>query len=254
MVNDHGQSFPRQSTVTCRSRKSPARIEQSRNPMRTNRILRAVRSGCILAGLVFLVTMLGSGQSAPDPWLILASGETGSISAHTTREDLVRLYGKVNVVDQDVDIGEGEMQPATFLFPQDPERRIEILWKDPDRRANPSSAEIRGKKSRWHGVHGVSLGTTSTELQHINGRPFRFDLVNDGTDTADELMSWHGGSLQKDFQGAGRVILWLQGLPNKRTAPSGPMDFSGESNAPHIQKMNLRISSMTWVFPTPEQH
>jgi hypothetical protein len=167
--------------------------------------------------------------------------------------DLVRLFGTSNVVDEDVDVGDGEMQPATFLFPQDPERRIEILWKDPDRRANPSSAEIRGKKSRWHGVHGVSLGTTLTELQQINGRPFSFALVNDGTDMADELISWHGGSLEKDSQAVGRVILWLEGSPSNRTPPTGPMDFSAESNTPRIQKMNLSISSMTWAFPSPGQ-
>jgi len=215
------------------------------------------RGGLIfqLAGFTLLLaTMPGFGQSAPDLWLILADGEKGSINADTAREDLVRYYGAANVVDQDVDIGEGEMQPATFLFPQDAERRIEILWKDPDRRASPSSVEIRGKKSQWHGAHGISLGTTLLELQRINGRPFGFALVNDGTDIANEQMSWHGGSLEKDFQGAGRVILWLEGSPGNRTTSNRPMDFSGESNTPRIRKMNLRVSSMVWIFPTPEQH
>ncbi len=216
----------------------------------TARHLREACLLCFLAG----VSLCAVGQTEADSWLILANGANGSINAYTTREDLVRLYGAANVVDQDVDMGEGEMQPATFLFPEDPERRIEILWKDPDRRANPSSAQIRGKKSRWHGVHGVSLGTTLMELQHINGRPFGFALVNDGTDMADERISWHGGSLEKDFQGTGHVILWLEGLPDKRTVPSGPMDFSGESNTSRIRKMNLCVSSMTWIFPTPEQY
>ena len=56
------------------------------------------------------------GQTAPGPWLILATGERGSINAHTTREDLVRAYGAANVVDQHADVGEGEIEPATFLF------------------------------------------------------------------------------------------------------------------------------------------
>ena len=74
-----------------------------------------MRNGSILrlARFAFLATTLGFGQAAPDPWLILASGERGSINAHTSRQDLVRMYGAANVVDQDVDIGEGEMQSGT---------------------------------------------------------------------------------------------------------------------------------------------
>jgi hypothetical protein len=128
--------------------------------------------GYTLAGFVFLATMLGFGQSSADPWLILASGAKGAISVHTTREELVRLYGASNVVDQDVDVGEGEIEPETVLFPKDPERRIEILWKVQDQKTSPAFATIRGVASRWHGMRGISLGTSLKELEDLNGRPF----------------------------------------------------------------------------------
>jgi len=192
------------------------------------------------------------GQTAADTWLILASGEQGSINVHTTREDLVRVYGAANVVDQDADVGDGEIEPVTFLFPQDPERRIEILWKDPGRRADPREVGIRGKKSRWHGVHGVSLGTTLIQLQQINSRPFRLELLNDGTDMRNELISWHGGSLENEFQGEGRVILWLVGSSTKDTRQTGPQDFAGESDEPAMRARDLHISEMSWVFPWKE--
>lgn len=175
-----------------------------------------------LAGLVFLMTNLGFGQSQPDPWLLLARGGKGTINAHTTRRDLVRMYGAANVADQDVDIGEGEMRSATFLFPKDPEHRIEILWKDPDTKTAPESADIRGKKSRWHAVHGITLGTSVGELERFNGRPFRFTSTNDGTDMAKELISWRGGSLEKSLQGNGRVILELEWTPAKGDSLRGP--------------------------------
>ena len=202
-----------------------------------------------LAGFVFLVTISGLAQGTHDPWLILANGAKGAINIHTTREELVRLYGASNVADQDADVGEGEIEPETVLFPKDPERRIEILWKNPDKRAVPASASIRWKTSRWHAVHRISLGTTLTQLQRLNGRPFRFDLTNDGTDMANELISWHGGSLEKDFQGEGRIILWLVCTPTQATARKGPRDFGGESDTPEMQRLNLHITEMTWVFP-----
>jgi len=157
------------------------------------------------------------------------------------------------VVDQDADGGEGEIERETVLFPKDPKRRIEIIWKNSDQRAEPASASIRGTASRWHAVHGISLGTTLTELQRANGRPFRFDFVGDGTDMAHDEISWHGGSLEKDFQGEGTVTLKLVGTPTQPTGWKGPRDFGGESDTPEIQNLNLCIDEVTWVFPPQTQ-
>jgi hypothetical protein len=212
-----------------------------------------MQSGSILklAGFVLLLTMLGFGQAVPDPWLIVARGASGSINAHTTRQQLVRMYGASNVVDQDVDIGEGEMQSATFLFPKDPERVIEILWQDPDTKTAPESADIFGKKSRWHAVHGITLGTSASELERVNGRPFHFALTNDGTDMAEETISWQGGRLEKEFQADGRVILELEEAPAKGTEPKGPSpDFGVDSDNPAWRAHKPHVSRISWFFPS----
>ncbi len=203
-----------------------------------------------LAGCVLLTTLSSFGQAAPDPWLVLANGEKGSINVHTTRQDLVRSYGASNVVDQDVDVGEGEMQSATFLFPKDPERQIEILWKDPDTKTAPESADILGKKSRWHAVRGITLGTSASELERFNGRPFHFTLTNDGRDMRQELISWRGGSLEKELQGDGRVILELEWAPAKGTKPRGPHDIETNSSNPGWRAQNPHVSRMSWLFPS----
>ena len=176
-----------------------------------------------MAGFILLAAMTAFGQAQADPWLILASGEKGAINWHTTRKDLVRMYGAANVVDQDVDIGEGEMQSGTFLFPKDPQRQIEILWKDPDNKTAPESAQILGKKSLWHGVHRITLGTSVIELELLNGRPFRFALTNDGTDMAEEAISWQGSRLEKEFQGNGRINQQIESSPTKAAKQRGPL-------------------------------
>jgi len=205
----------------------------------------------LFTGLAFLATISAFGQTANDPWLILKSGENGPINVHTTREDLVRAYGASNVIDQDADVGEGEIQPLTVLFAGDPQRRIELLWKDPGQETEPAFATIRGEASRWHAVHGISLGTTLRELERINGRPFRFALANDGTDMAEEHISWQGGLLEKDFQGDGRIILSLVGpRPTNEATRKGPSDFGGDSNEPAMRKRSLYVDSLTWEFPS----
>src|SRR6476469_5265569 len=110
-----------------------------------------------LAAILVSLRAPALGQAASDPWLILASGKEGSINLHTTREDLVRLYGDSNVVDHDADVGDGEMEPETVLFPNDPERRIEILWRDLERRGGP--------KLRRDSRQSKPLGTLSTEFR-----------------------------------------------------------------------------------------
>jgi hypothetical protein len=169
---------------------------------------------------------------------------------HTTRADLVRLYGASNVVDQEVDTGEGEMQSETVVFPKDPERQVYIMWNDPGTKTSPQSADLLGTKSRWHAVHGITLGTSINELERLNGRPFRFALINDGTDMAEETISWQGGLLENDFQGNGRIILEIEGRPAQASKPTGPHDFETESNNRNWRAQNPHISRMTWMFPS----
>ncbi len=214
-----------------------------------------MRGGSIfrLTGFVFLVTAIGLGQAAHDPWLILANGEKGSINAHTTRQDLVRTYGASNVVDQDVDIGEGETERGTVVFPKDAQRSIEILWKDPDKKTKPASATISGKRSHWHAVHGISLGTSLSELERLNGRPFK--LAGFGWDYSGTVTSWENGALAADLDGGdGRVILRLdshtpQAVDKDVAQVEGDGDFSSSHSV--MQKLNPRAYQIIWEFPSP---
>lgn len=153
------------------------------------------------------MTILTLGQSEPDPWLILLSGEKGVIGAHTTRQVLVRTFGAANVIDKDIDVGEGETEPGTVLFPKDPQRLIEILWKDAGK-TTPASGQIEGSKSRWRAAHNISLGTSLKELERLNGRPFH--LAGFGWDYSGTVLSWDEGSLAAEFNGGnGRLLLRL---------------------------------------------
>lgn len=189
-----------------------------------------------LAGFVFLVTMLGFGQASPDPWLILASGEKGSISANITRAELVQRYGAANVVDQEVGLGEGDTDTATVLFPKDPQRRIEILWLDREKEAYPSSVTISGKASRWHAVHGISLGMLYSDLARISGKPFP---ISWGTDQGNVVLSWNGGLLDKELKDAS---VSFDDLPSTAT-------MKDASSLGGVANQKRRVNQITWRFP-----
>ena len=214
------------------------------------RFLRS-RNTFLIAGFVLLITISSFGQAAPDPWLIMLQGETGSINSHTNRKDLIRRYGKANVVDKEVDVGEGETAPGTVIFPNEPERSLDIQWKNPSAMDAPSFVTVHGKATHWKTVHGIRLGTSLKELEGINSRPFH--LSGFGWDYSGTVMSWEGGVLEQEFQGHGRVLLRLDYSENTRVPQeeqnevTGDRDFS--SNHPVMQKLNPTVYEMLWVFP-----
>jgi len=208
----------------------------------------------LLLGFLPVIQIMEA-QSA-DPWLIVPSGQGSVITSHTTRKDLVQAYGTANVVDQDVDVGEGETQPGTVIFPKDPERLIEILWKDPDKKTLPASAQLSGAKSRWKTAHSISLGTSLKDLERLNGRPFK--LTGFGWDYSGTVTSWENGSLAAAFAGGhGRVIIRLDS-PTSESADKdvdqvlGDRDFP--SNHPVMQKLNPTAYQIIVMFPASNEN
>jgi hypothetical protein len=150
------------------------------------------------------------------------------------------------MVDRDVYVGEGDTETGTVLFPNDPERTIEILWQDHDKKANPSRVSISGKTSRWHAVRGISLGTSYSELERLNGRPFP---VSWGTDQGSVVLSWNGGLLEIDLKGKGLVFIWLDEAPSNIAGPSGTSQKGGSALKPTRGNQERRVNQIAWEFP-----
>jgi len=192
-----------------------------------------------------------SGIPAARSWLILPGGANGGIiTARTTEMDLALMYGKENVVPHDVDLGEGETEPGTELFPSDPMRQVEILWKDPKGKRSPKRVQVSGEKNLWRTVHGISLGTSLKRLEQLNRKPFLlagFDWDYSGT-----VVSWDHGALEQELDHSGRVILRLtpandQSKRADETSVVGDRNFS--SGHPTMQKLNPTIYQLIWLFP-----
>ena len=188
---------------------------------------------------------------AAGSWLILPEGSSGGIiTAQTTEAELIRLYGKQNVVPQDVDLGEGETEPGSALFPSDPIRRVEILWKDAGGKRLPKRVQTSGEKTLWKTVHGISLGSSLKRLEQLNRKPFF--LAGFGWDYSGTVLSWDQGALEQELDHVGRVILRLQpandqSLRQDDRAVLGDRQFS--SGHPAMQILNPTIYQIIWLFP-----
>jgi hypothetical protein len=210
---------------------------------------RVVSVGRGLARIVFVATLCSLGNSAPDQWVTLLPPQSGAITASTPGRDLVNRFGARNVSDGGVDVGEGETAPGTTVFPGDPIRAIDILWKDPKTKRSPHTLSIGGKASQWKTAHGISLGTSLKELEQINGKPFGY-LDSAGTTLARSIPGKMKYSL--DFEGHGRVILRLDTdlvPPNRsRTTTTCPGTDHSPLVTPRCKKSTLASTRFSGSF------
>ena len=130
-----------------------------------------------MTGRVLITTIaavLAAGLSVPamaqssDPLHLECAGPFGADSSEAF---LAELFGAENVVAQTIDGPEGTTLDATLVFPNDPTRRLVVLWQDEAGRARPAAIIVRDD-SGWIGPGGVRLGSELAEVEAINGAPF----------------------------------------------------------------------------------
>lgn len=167
----------------------------------------------LLFGLI-VITITGCGEPTParrslprtaiEDWKIEPRERIGALDRYGSELDLAKAYGAKSVRDSSIALGEGETAPGSLVYPEDPQRRVEIIWSDPAVKRAPQRAVLRGERSRWMLPHDISLGTSLTELEHANGRPFR--MTGFGWDYAGAVTSWEGGALDSLLPGV-RIYL-----------------------------------------------
>ncbi len=145
--------------------------------------------------IVFLVAVANS--FAQVSFQITPGVKAGAITARTSEADLRRIYGSRNVRSEAVGVGEGETVPGAVIYPNDPNRRLEIAWKNAKLKKNPEYVQFSGEKSLWKITNGITLGTSLKTIERINGG--RFTLLGFEWDYSGTVVSWNGGKLSRIF-------------------------------------------------------
>ena len=139
----------------------------------------------VVASLVLVISCaVGAHVQAAPP---ITCG--GLWAPDTTEEALRRYFGPSQVSRQMINVGEGELEDGSVIYPNTPRLTILVLWKDSVGRRRPSSVRLR-KKSSQVIYEGIGIGTTLKALERLNRRPFQlagFDFDYSGTVT-----SWLG--------------------------------------------------------------
>jgi hypothetical protein len=96
----------------------------------------------------------------------------GPFGRDSSEAFLAKLFGSDNVVAETIDGPEGTTLDATLVFPNDPARRLVVLWQDEAQRERPAAIIVR-EDSEWIGPGGVRLGSALAEVEAVNGTPFK---------------------------------------------------------------------------------
>jgi hypothetical protein len=129
------------------------------------------------------------GKRIAAPRSIACSGVFGRESTHLK---LAIAFDSKNLVFTEVDGPEGSKLNASVLFPNDPKRRLEVLWQNEANRADTSLIVVGGK-SQWVGPKGLRLGMTLAALEKANGKPFSLSGLDQ--DNGGSVLDWKGGAM-----------------------------------------------------------
>jgi hypothetical protein len=149
----------------------------------------------------------------------------GVFGKDSTHLKLAIKFDSRNVVFGDVDGPDGGKIKASILFPNDPKRRLEVVWNNDASRSDMSVIAINGK-SQWVAPKGLKLGLTLPALEKANGRPFK--VGGFGADGSASVLGWEGGALSALPGGCKvgiRFVADSKASPAARSAVTGDKEF-----------------------------
>jgi hypothetical protein len=150
---------------------------------------------------------------------IACSGVFGKDSSHLK---LATRFDSRNVTFTEVGGPEGTKLMASVLFPNDPKRRLEVLWDNEASRTETHLIAINGQ-STWTAPKGLRLGLGLAALEKLNGKPFKmsgFDQANGGS-----VSDWQGGALDT-LPGGCRVGIRL--VPDAKATDAARSEAAGK--------------------------
>jgi hypothetical protein len=144
----------------------------------------------------------------------------GAFAKNSGHLRLAQTYGVHNVDFTDVSGDDGSTLMASVLFPNDPKRRLEVLWDDDLQRSGTRMIVIGGQ-STWTAQKGVRLGLPLAALEKLNGKPFK--LMGFEKAGMAVVSDWNGGALGLLTDGC-KIGVQLKPDPK---APAGTLDTAG---------------------------
>jgi hypothetical protein len=174
---------------------------------------------------------------------LMCDGPFGKGSSHTK---LMEAFGSTNVSAETLHGPEGIEFRGSVIFPNDPARRVEVIWWNEKARTRPSTIRVNG--TGWTSPVGIRVGAPLSAVEKANGRVF--SLNGFGWDYGGASTNWRGGTLANLADGCTLSVTF--GLDDNvpeaaRTKATGDREFA--SNAPVIQAVKPKVQEIRLGYP-----
>ncbi|GAB4480039.1 MAG: hypothetical protein OHK0057_33010 [Thermoflexibacter sp.] len=124
-------------------------------------------------------------------YLCVPCKSVGKITENTSEADLVKWFGRENVITEKAEFDGGEMIITTVF--RGTEKQLIINWRDENNLAGVASCEINNANTIWQIPYGIKPSTSLKKLNELNGKPFLFSGF--GWDFGGNITDFQGGSL-----------------------------------------------------------
>ncbi|SFU85515.1 hypothetical protein SAMN02799631_02717 [Methylobacterium sp. 174MFSha1.1] len=204
----------------------------------------------LIAGTGTALAQAALAQAAPAERPIL---DCADFSKKTDEAELIKRFGKENVVRGKLDGAEGETVPGTIVYPKDPARRLEISWWDTGKRRGLAGITVKDRSAWLVRTPGaarptIGLGAGLDEVGAANEKPFQINGF--GWDYGGYGMGWKGGRLDRM---AGGCSLSARFNPDPKVKGKALDRVSGEkefgSSDPALRAVKPSLSSITIGWP-----
>jgi hypothetical protein len=171
----------------------------------------------------------------------------GAFAKDTSHARLVQAFGKSSVAFMDIEGAEGAKVKASVVYPDEPRRRVDVVWRDEKARSRPATIRV-GFKSQWRTVRGLHIGSDLAEVEKINGKPFK--MFGFDWDYGGRVSDWLGGALATvpggcDFRLAFEP--WADAPDPERGNVSGDKEFL--STDPNMRASRPTTSEIIISYP-----
>jgi hypothetical protein len=163
-----------------------------------------------------------------------------SAFASLTPDALVQRFGAENITTQTLPGPEGESYEATVVYPDDPARRLEVVWNGA--RTAPASVGVDSVSTQWRGAEGYTIGTTIGDIERINVMPFK--IWGFGWDYGGWVSDWSAGALSQT-PGCNTRIRFS---PRNEAVPGAQGDSEFSSNDPAVRAADPIVSEFALMF------
>ncbi len=175
---------------------------------------------------------LNEAQLAQADRTLVPGERVGLIRPGMPMAQIENLYGSENLKSRKVEAGAGGPLPGYLLFPGSSDE-LEIALGE---NKQPAYVTITNPRSSWAFPSGVTIGTTLSELNTLNGKPFRF--TGFGRGYGGTVTDWQEGKLAGLFL---RMTYSPERLPAEGLDGQLYGDQEIVSDLPQVQHLGVRV-------------